>query len=219
MTDLHVSRINVASLMATIVFSYSALVCTAPLSAFAQDVPSQPTRAFIPNKLVVVTNLPSLKAPSADKPAVVGTALEIMLRDKEACCGKNSGLEDAVLSAGSLKELSTKLQGRHVLGDGRSVVVGTEYLPQAAPGSRLIIKTLMDQQPMLLEWKSRVYVLYGANFDELRQYNPDDWQFTIHKLLLLDVRFSDQRREVEFNSETDDWKTIQGLMTLSVARP
>ena len=72
---------------------------------------------------------------------------------------------------------------------------------------------------MLLEWKSRVYVLYGANFDEVRQYNPDDWLFTIHKLLLLDVRFSDQQREVELNNQTDDWKAIQGLMTLSVVRP
>jgi hypothetical protein len=205
--------------MAKIVFSCSALVCTVPLSAFAQDVPSQPNRAFLPNQVVVVTNLPLLRAPSAEKPAVVATALEIMLRDKEVCCGKDSGLGNAVLSAGSLKELSANLQGRHVLGDGRSVMVRTEYFPQSSPSARLIIKTLMDQQPMLLEWKSRVYVLYGANFDEIRQYNPDDWLFTIHKLLLLDVRFSDQQREVDFNNPTDDWKTIQGLMTLSVVRP
>jgi hypothetical protein len=219
MTDLHSSRINVASLVAKIVFSCSALVCAAPLSAFAQEVPSQPTRAFLPNQAVVVANLPLLKAPSAERPAVVATALETMLRDKEVCCGKNSALENAVLSAGSLKELSANLQGRHVLGDGRPVMVRTEYFPQSSTSARLIVKTLMDQQPMLLEWKSRVYVLYGANFDEIRQYNPDDWLFTIHKLLLLDVRFSDQQREIEFNNPSDDWKIIQGLMTLSVVRP
>jgi hypothetical protein len=62
-------------------------------------------------------------------------------------------------------------------------------------------------------------VLCGANFDEIRQYNPDDWMFTILKFSLLDVRFSGQRRETEFNYQTDDWKTIQGVMRVSVVRP
>ena len=149
---------------------------------------------------------------------MVATALETILRDRDVCCGKNSGFEDAVLSASSLKELSAKLEGKHVLSDGLSVMVRTQYFPQNPASARLMIKALMDQQPMLLEWKSRVYVLYGANFDEIRQYNPDDWLFTIRKLLLLDVRFSDQRREIELNSQTDDWKAIQGFMTLSVVR-
>jgi hypothetical protein len=187
--------------------------------ALAQDVPAQPNRVFLRNQVVVVADLPVLKAPSQDASAVLATALETVLHDKDVCCGKDSSLGDAVLSAESLKELTAKLKGRHVLGDGRSIMVHAEYFPQGPTFARPIVKTLMDQQPMLLEWNSRVYVLYGANFDEIRQYNPDDWIFAIRKFSLLDVRFSDQRRETEFNSQTDDWKTVQGVMRVSVARP
>ena len=105
------------------------------------------------------------------------------------------------------------------MSDSLPINVRVEYLPQSSLSARVLVNSLTDQKPMLIEWKSRVYVLYGAVYDETRIYDPDGWQFTIRKLLLLDVRFSDRRKEVEFNSETDDWKTIQGLLTLSVVRP
>jgi hypothetical protein len=183
----------------------------------AQNDPT-PTVVFLPNQMVRIANLPSLTAPSSKTAAVLATTLETILDDKDLCCGKDSGLEDAVLSSPSLKELSAKVQGRHVLGDGLSVMVRAEYYPQSSVGAGTVIGTLMRQQPMLIEWKSRVYVLYGAVFDETRIYDPDGWRFVIHKLLLLDIRFSDQRWETEFKSETDDWETIQGFLTLSVVR-
>jgi hypothetical protein len=216
--ELPLFRINRPFFAAKVMFACLPLICLATTLAFAQDTPS-PTTVFLPNQVVRVANLPWLLAPSEDSSAVLAAALETIVHDKDVCCGKDSGLEDAVLSApSSLKELSAKLQGRHVLSDGLSVVVRAEYFPQSSINPRFMIKTLMDHQPMLIEWKSRIYVLYGAIFDETRQYNPDDWQFAIHKLLLLDVRFSGQRRETEFNNETDDWKQIQGLLTLSVVR-
>jgi hypothetical protein len=43
-------------------------------------------------------------------------------------------------------------------------------------------------------------------------------QFVIHKLWLLDPRYSDKRRETELNAETDDWTKIQGILTLSVVQ-
>jgi hypothetical protein len=38
----------------------------------------------------------------------------------------------------------------------------------------------------------------------------------IHKLLLLDTRYSGPRREVIFNRDTDDWGKVQGMLRLSV---
>jgi hypothetical protein len=38
----------------------------------------------------------------------------------------------------------------------------------------------------------------------------------IHKLLLLDTRYSGSRREVPFNRETDDWSKVQGMLRLAV---
>ncbi len=198
-------------------FAGWALACLALASASAQDAPS-PTAIFLPNQVVRITNLPALAAPSSKSSAVLATALETIIRDKDVCCGRDSGLEDAVLSASSLKDLSAKTEGRHVLGDGLPINVRAEYLSPSSLGARVLVNTLTNQKPMLIEWKSRVYVVYGAVYDETRIYDPDGWQFVIRKLLLLDVRFSDHRREVEFNSESDDWNAIQGVLTVSVVR-
>jgi hypothetical protein len=207
-------RINRPSLTATNLVRCLVLASVATAVAFAQTSP-----AFFPNQEIRVANLPSMTSPSADTSAVIATALEAILHNKDLCCGKYSGLENDVFSAApSLKALSAKLQGRHVLGDGLSVVVRTEYVPKSSIGSATVIRTLLHQQPMLLKWKSHVYVLYGAIFDESRD-DDGTRQFLIHKLLLLDLRYSDRRREAEFNRDTDDWGTLQGLLTVSVAQP
>ena len=217
--ELFLSRINRPYLTAKTLFACLALVCMATVSAFAQHH-AQSRVWFLPNQEVRVDNLPLLTAPSADASAVLATALETIIPDRDVCCGKYSGLEDAVLSArSSLKVLCAKLQGRHVLGDGLSVVVRAGYFPKSSIDPSLIVTTLMDQQPMLIKWKSHVYVLCGAIYDETRSYGQEGSLFRIHKLLLLDPRYSDQRRESEFNGETDDWNNIQGILTLSVVRP
>jgi hypothetical protein len=61
-----------------------------------------------------------------------------------------------------------------------------------------------------------LYVLYGAVFDELL-YPSGNRDYVIHKLLLLDKRFSDARREASFNRESDDWTKVSGLLTLAAA--
>ena len=43
-------------------------------------------------------------------------------------------------------------------------------LPEKPDDPSFTIKTLMDQQPMLLKWKSHIYGLYGAFYDETRTY-------------------------------------------------
>jgi hypothetical protein len=185
------------------------------LSAFAQDESSY---VFHPNQDVRVANLPVLTAQSTDPSAVLAAALETILRDKAVCCGKDSALEDTVLAASpSLQELSAKLQGKHVMSDGRSVIVGAEYVPQSSITPDLMISALIDQHALLMKWKSHLYVLYGAIFDET-VYSSGQRQFAVHKLLLLDPRFSDRRRQTEFNRDSDDWGKVEGLLTLSVAR-
>jgi len=107
------------------------------------------------------------------------------------------------------------LQGRHVLSDGRSVTVSAEYVPQNSITPDLMISALLKQHALLIEWRAHFYVLYGVVFDETR-YDSGLAQYAVHKLLLRDPRFSDQRRDVEFNRETDDWAKVQGLLMLAV---
>jgi hypothetical protein len=206
------------SLITGLLFIRRAISVGWALAWLATASAAAPSAVFLPNEVVRIANLPSLTAPSSKSTAVLATALETIIRDEDVCCGKDSDLEDAVLSASSLKDLSAKIQGRHVLSDGLSINVQAEYLSQSSLSARILVSTLTNQKPMLIEWKSRVYVIYGAVYDETRIYDPDGWQFVIRKLLLLDVRFSDHRRAVEFNSESDDWNTIQGVLTVSFVR-
>jgi hypothetical protein len=179
---------------------------------------------FLPNQEIRVANLPSLTAPSAHRSAVFATALETVLHDKAVCCGKDSALEDVALYATlsaplSLKELSTKLQGRHLLSDGQPVMVSADYIPHDSINPSLIVNTLREQHAPLIEWKSHLYVLYGALFDETRDSSSGVRAYAIHKLLLLDLRFSDQRREAVFDRETDDWGQMQGLLMVGFVIP
>jgi len=213
--QLRPSQKHLSFLTAKALFACLVLGCIVAVSAFAQDTPGY---VFHPNQEVRVANLPSLTASSNKPSAVLATALETILHHKAVCCGKNSALEDTVLSAPLLlEELSAKLQGKHVLSDGRSVMVSAEYVPQSAITPDLMISALMDQHALLMEWKSHFFVLYGAIFDETI-YTSGQRQFAVHKLLLLDPRFSDQRRETEFNRESDDWANVQGLLTLASVR-
>jgi hypothetical protein len=177
---------------------------------------------FLPNQEVRVTDLPPLTAASTSRPAVLATALEIVIHDKAVCCGKDSTLEDAVQYAAlsdsvSLKELGARLQGKHLLSDARRIMVNADYVPQSAIGPGLMIGALREQHAQIMEWKSHLYVLYGAIFNETRFYRGES-QYAIVKLLLLDPRFSDQRKEVVFDRETDDWGKVQGFLTVAVVR-
>jgi hypothetical protein len=177
---------------------------------------------FLPNQEVRVADLPALTAPSKSSSAVLTTVLETVLNDKTVCCGRDSALEDSVLYAAesdpvSLQELSAKLRGRHLLSDGRHITVSAEYFSQSSIYANLIVRTLLDQHAPLIAWKTHLYVLYGAIFDETRYYSGPR-EYAIHKLFLLDPRFSDQRREIVFNRDIDDWGKVEGLLTLAVSQ-
>ncbi len=66
-----------------------------------------------------------------------------------------------------------------------------------------------------MEWKSHIYVLYGALYNEVRD-NSGGREFTVDKLYLLDPRFSDEHREVVFNRESDDLAKVQGVLLATV---
>ncbi len=169
---------------------------------------------------VRVTGLRALMARSHDPSDVLLTSLDIILQDRRVCCGKDSALEDSAERADplSLKDVASKLQGRHLLGDGRPVMITAEYFEPAAINSGMLIGTLRDKHALLLEWNSHLYVCYGVTY--LKDYDPNTGVEldTINKFLLVDTRYSDSHREVVFNRETDDWSKVQGILRLAVAQ-
>jgi hypothetical protein len=199
------------------VAAFFVLASCLAVSCAAQDRGEDTCYLFSPNEEARVNNLPALTAASKDTSSVIAAAVEMVLHDTTLCCGKDSPLGDSVLSEPrSLKELSGKLQGRHLLSDGRPIVVNAEYASQNSINSGVIIGALQDQRAPLLEWKSHVYVVYGAVFGETRCHSGAR-RYSIVRLLLLDPRFSDQGREAVFNRDSDDLGKVQGLLTLSVA--
>jgi len=65
-------------------------------------------------------------------------------------------------------------------------------------------------------WSGHLYVVDGVIFDEWR--SCDGSMYMIKKLLLVDTRFSDQRRYVSFDRQTDDWGKVTELLSLAIAR-
>jgi hypothetical protein len=96
-------------------------------------------------------------------------------------------------------------------------MVTAEFVPATSPVSGLI-NALTAKQPLLMEWNSHMYVVYGAIYTTI--YSPEGGRTdSILKIFLVDPRFSDQRREVTFDRQTDDWGKVQGLVMLKGARP
>jgi hypothetical protein len=166
-----------------------------------------------------VADLPKLMARTPEPSDVLMTSLDTILHDREVCCGKDSALEDSVQKAdpASLQDVAAKLQGRHLLSDGRPIRVTAQYVaPEAISGS-MLVETLRQKHAMLMMWKSHVYVLYGVNY--VTDYDGETGRATdnVSKLMLIDTRYSDERRNVEFDRQTDDWNKVQGVLWVAFA--
>jgi hypothetical protein len=173
---------------------------------------------YYPNQEVRIADLPSLTAKSKDASDVLAASVEIILRDNEVCCGKNSALEDSIQRADptSLKDIAARLQGRHVLSDGRAIVVTADYVPAPSVNSGNLITALTEKQALLMDWNSHLYVVYGVIYST--SYTVEGGRMdSIFKIFLVDPRYSDQRREVTFDRQTDDWGKVQGLLMLKSA--
>jgi len=207
MTKLHSYRFTFWTRI-RLVLPYLALSCFAHGQILHQDQEIQ------------VHNLPSLMARSHDPSDVLLTSLDTVFHDRGICCGKDSALEDSASAAdpGSLKDVASKLNGRHLLGDGRPIKVTAEYVPTDAMNAGSLISAILNQHAALLEWNSHLYVVYGLVYFWSEYGGGGDQGYTpvtvIHKLLLWDTRYSDSRREVVFNRDTDDMSKIQGLLFL-----
>lgn len=168
---------------------------------------------------IEVHNLPSLMAKTPHSSDVLLTSLDTVLHDREICCGRDSALEDAAQAADpkSLKDAATKLDGRHLMGDGRPIKVTAEFLSPDQAGSGRVITAIANQHAPLMEWNSHIYVVHGVVFF-WAAYSGGDEGYTpvtvIHKFLLWDTRYSDSRREVEFDRTTEDLSKVQGLLFL-----
>lgn len=187
------------------------------ISACAQD---QANQGYVvhPNQEVQVTPLPSLVADSTSDADVIAASVAIVLRNSALCCGRKSALIDQLGSVTkfSLKDIGEQVCGKHYLESGQSVVISDQFWPAGTITPEDIVGSLQGQQSLLVLWNGRLYVLYGAVYNEY-VYDSGTNVRAIQKLLLLDPRFDDdKRRYVTFNRQSDDWSKVAGLLSLSV---
>ncbi len=167
---------------------------------------------------IEVHDLPSLMARTPHSSDVLLTSLDTVLHDPEICCGRDSALVDSAEAADphSLKDVATKLNGRHLMGDGRPIKVTARYVTSDQANSGDLITSILNQHAMLMQWNSHVYVVHGLVYQWVAY--GDDQGYTqgtvIRKLLLWDTRYSDSRREVVFDRTTEDLSKVQGLLFL-----
>jgi hypothetical protein len=175
-------------------------------------------QASYPDQEVRVHDLSSLTARSTHVSDVLATSLEIVFNDKEVCCGKNSALEDSAQASDpkSLKDVASKLQGRHLLSDGRPIMVTAEYLTPDQVNAPHLIYMLTKKHAPIMMWNSHLYVVEGMTYVETADPSGGVTYFT-HKFLLQDARFSDARWEVSFDRVTEDAGKVQGLLFLQAA--
>ena len=191
------------------------LLCLVVSALYGQEVYSNyPT--IHPNQEIRVSDLPRLKARTRDRSDVLLTSLDIIFHNHEICCGRDSALEDSAQQADprSMKDIVAKLQGRHLLGDGRPITVNVTDMMPYSPNPTAIVDALAKKQALLLMWNSRLYVMAGVLYDE-SYYQDGTTTDTINKFYLLDTRYSDGRREVTFTRLKDDWNDVQGLLLFS----
>jgi hypothetical protein len=172
---------------------------------------------------IEVKDLPSLISPSPHSSDILVTSLAIVLHNPEVCCGKDSALEDSVEKADpkSLQDVAAKLTGRHLLGDGRPIMVNAEFFPPEKTTAGYLITTMTSRNALLMEWNSRVYVVHGLIYFWQPAGTPDGPAGPIpvvHKFLLWDTRYSDSRRELVFNRDSDDLGKVQGFLFIE-AKP
>lgn len=166
------------------------------------------------HKEITISGLPSLMAKTDDRSDVLLTSFDTILHDREICCGKDSALGDTLAAAGSasLKEVADKVQGRHLLEDGRPIAVTVHYLTTGDATPERLLGLLTAKRAAVMEWNSRLYVLYGMTYLESSDYSTNLASYAIDELLLIDTRYSDARRKVRFKRESQDLSRVQGVL-------
>jgi hypothetical protein len=169
----------------------------------------------------IEVRLSSITSPSPHSSDVLVTSLTAIIQDSEVCCGRDSALEDSVAKADpkSLQDVAAKLNGRQLLGDGRPIMVNAEFFPADKMSASYVVAAMTSQRAPLMEWNSHIYVVHGLVFFWAESGTPDAPRSpvpVVHKLLLWDTRYSDSRREVVFNRDSDDLGKVQGFLFVQV---
>lgn len=171
-----------------------------------------------PNQQVLVPDLHLHVAIRAEPADTLAAALETVIANPGVCCGKKSTFSEVPdwSETSSLSDVGARLGGRHVLSDGRPFNISAQYWPSTALTSHALVRMLMRDDHLLVQWNSRVFLVQGVTFDD-RVYSDGSHDYVLRKLLLLDPSLANKTHQVTFDREKDDWSKVEGFLLLKIS--
>ncbi len=187
------------------------------IPAIAQDLPTPDPEVVHPNLRVALNNMPSVKVSDQSGLTVAKTAVAMVLGATKVNCDPGSQL-NTVLEANAgapLQTVAAKLSGASCMTNGKIVHVSAAFTPNGSIQADGIIAPLLHQKPLLIRWNDALYVLYGVIYDE-HLHNSGKRENVIRQLLLIDLRYADQRRFVAFDRQKNDFAQVEGIAEIHV---
>ncbi len=173
--------------------------------------------AVHPNQRITVPNLPAVVA--TNDGGVARAAVAIVLSGSKVKCDPGSPLETVLeaTAGSSLQAMASKLAGASCITNSRAQRLSATFTPNSAIQADSVIASLLQGRPLLMSWKRKLYVLYGVVYDEHLYYDGSRTN-AIRQLLLIDPRYSDQRRFVAFARDKDNFADVEGIASVSIQR-
>jgi hypothetical protein len=186
-------------------------------AAIASLLATSPAQTYYGSREVQVHDLPLVIPQSKNPSAVLAASVETVLHLKEVCCNRDSALEDDIQASDprSFADVAKRLNGRHLLPDGRPFIVSAQYSPTETTNIGHLITEIALQHAPLMIWNSHLYVVYGIVYVETLDQASGATSDSLKTLLLIDVRFHDARRNLEFDRARDDINQVQGFLFLT----
>jgi hypothetical protein len=208
-----------AAIVLNILIGSFALLAFVSSLALAQDVPNQ-TVVSRPNQQLHVSGLGFAQARSKSGPDVLAAGLTAIFNNKELCCDQDSVLADRLPQSDpvSLQEVAAKLQGKQMLSDGRAILITAEFFDSGSVNSGKVVHAIAENHAPLMVWNRHLYIVSGVIYDDA-VYSDGSEIYVIRKFLLQDPRYSDSRRDVAFDRNSDDLNKVQGFLFLNASAP
>ena len=200
-------------------FRRAAIAVLLVVAALAADKKKGVPLTKLPPQTAAVADL---KLPPPAQPCTsyaIAIGVEAMLRvqkvalDQHYWVQKANGGELCIDPLPDLERLSKVINGTYTLDDGRKVALEMHVIPGAPTIPDDAIAPLRDGIPLLVLWKSRVYVLHGIVYDEYIFPNGQR-MFQLKELQLTDPLAPAKEREVSFKTGTDDPADISAIIRI-----
>jgi hypothetical protein len=108
------------------------------------------------------------------------------------------------------------ISGSNCTMSGRTGRVKSAFIPNGGIRANELITSMIQGKPLLIRWKSTLYVLYGVVYDQHLKGsgNQDN---VIRELQLIDPRYSRTRRFVTFVRDKDNFEQVEGIASVSMS--